>query len=353
MHVSLKILAARWVVPGLQSTIKLTNIQSIWLNDMILIDVSPPIFWYKLFFLGWIPRMPSFIRGAICDNLTWPGGIHSSSWTVTGRNDEIFRVSSIPTGSGLLPLPLMVYCNANHYIYCHRFFVVYCSVNPVYVILQSIGSNGATVDPSNSLFDAPISAKDSTTRRKVSADPLTSGCVLAAKRRKARLSLRNGKMLDGGTFPHHSWDWRTSEWVLLYLWQRCKINTPDYQTCIIRDRCMTGNGENWHWRRLSAVYHHLIIDILKNEIKYPQLILKHILSYIIISMNPLYREPEKKHHDIHPRWKVRSVLKSSTFGTSSRPKIFKASRHVQVPFFVNVCWCLTMKRLFNKVWSNK
>lgn len=32
------------------------------------------------------------------------------------------------------------------------FFAVYCSVNPVYVILRSIGSNAAEVDPSNSLL---------------------------------------------------------------------------------------------------------------------------------------------------------------------------------------------------------
>lgn len=84
------------------------------------------------------------------------------------------------------------------------FSVVHCSVNPVYVILQSIGSKGAEVDPQQLPVNAPISAKESTTRRNVSADPLTSGCVLAAKRRKARLWLENGKVFEEGTFQQHS-----------------------------------------------------------------------------------------------------------------------------------------------------
>lgn len=90
--------------------------------------------------------------------------------------------------------------------------------------------------------------------------------------------------------------------------------------------CSVSSFNHWHierWDQISSTHFET-----------------HIIIYLSYPWPPSIGNQKKNHHDIHPRWKVRSVLKSSTFGTSSRPKIFKASRHVQVPFFVNVCWCL-------------
>lgn len=60
----------------------------------------------------------------------------------------------------------------------------------------------------------------------------------------------------------------------------------------------------------------------------------HIISY---PWTPIYRKPEKTSWHLSPR---SPDLKSSTFGTSSRPKIFKASMHVECTS--HFLWCLLM-----------
>lgn len=60
------------------------NIQSIWLNDVILIDVSPSIFWCKLMFLGGFPYPSGWHRLA---SLLSIARIHWQT-VVNGRNSE-------------------------------------------------------------------------------------------------------------------------------------------------------------------------------------------------------------------------------------------------------------------------
>ena len=60
------------------------NIQSIWLNDVILIDVSPSIFWCKLMFLGGFPYPSGWHRLA---SLLTIARIHWQT-VVNGRNSE-------------------------------------------------------------------------------------------------------------------------------------------------------------------------------------------------------------------------------------------------------------------------
>ena len=163
------------------------------------------------------------------------------------------------------------------------FSVVHCSVNPVYVILQSIGSKGAEVDPSNSLLMPQFQPKNQPPvemsplirwRRDASWLPNAERHAFGSKmERCSRRALSNN--------IHRTEVYYLNEDFCICGNSIISIHQTRHASSEMGAWLETGEA-NWHWRR----YHHFIIDLLKNEIKYHQLVLKDILSYHTISMNP-------------------------------------------------------------------
>lgn len=207
----------------------------------------------------------------------------------------------------------------------HMFSVVYCSVNPVYVILQSFGSKGAEVDPSNSLLMPQFQPK---------IQPLVEMSPLIRWRRDVSW-LPNAERHAFGSETERC-SRRDIHRTEVYL-------NEDYCICgnaiISIHQTRHGSSEMGAWletggklalKKISSLYHRLIeiwdqISSTRFE--------RHIIISYHIHESPSIRNHKKTSWHLYPR---SPDLKSSTFGTSSRPKIFKASMHVECTsrFFV-------------------